>query len=186
MGLNKTTSLVLVLGIWLGASILLLWVVGSSFPGVEKAVQNNEKLAERAGFEPGDSAAKKISVPWVVTGELNRQYFAGWNIGQLVLAGAALLCAARCRQRATFLVLSIAALVVLALSFWLAPAITEAGRSLDFVPRDPPPAQEASFMSLHRWYTGLEVAKVILLVLAVKLVGREEGRDSGEAAQQAS
>ena len=186
MGLKKTTTLVLVLGIWLGASALLLWVVGSSFPGVEKAVQNNEKLAERAGFKPGDAAARKISVPWVVTGELNRQYFAGWNIGQLILAGTALLCAARCRQRATFLVLCIAALIVLALSFWLAPELTVTGRSLDFVPRDPPPAQESRFMGLHRLYTGLELAKVVLLVLAVKLAGREEGKHPGEPAQQAS
>ena len=186
MGLKKTTTLVLVLGIWLGASALLLWVVGSSFPGVEKAVQNNEKLAKKAKLKPGDAAARKISVPWVVTGELNRQYFAGWNIGQLILAGTALLCAARCRQRATFLVLCIAALIVLALSFWLAPELTVTGRSLDFVPRDPPPAQESRFMGLHRLYTGLELAKVVLLVLAVKLAGREEGKHPGEPAQQAS
>jgi len=186
MGLKKTTTLVLVLGIWLGASALLLWVVGSSFPGVEKAVQNNEKLAKEAGLKPGDAAARKISVPWVVTGELNRQYFAGWNVGQLILAGTALLCAARCRQRATFLVLCIAAFIVLALSFWLAPELTVTGRSLDFVPRDPPPAQESRFMGLHRLYTGLELAKVVLLVLAVKLAGREEGKRPGEPAQQAS
>jgi hypothetical protein len=186
MGLKKTTTLVLVLGIWLGASILLLWVVGSSFPGVERAVQNNEKLAERAGFKPGDAAAKKISVPWVVTGELNRQYFAGWNLGQLVLAGLALVCAARCRQRAAFLVLCFAGLIVLALTFWLAPEITATGRSLDFVPREPPPPQESRFMGLHRVYTGLEIAKVVLLVLAVKLSGREEGKAAGASSQQAS
>ena len=182
---KKTTTLVLVLGIWLGASILLLWVVGSSFPGVERAVQNNEKLAEKAGFKPGDSAAKKISVPWVVTGELNRQYFAGWNIGQLALAGMALVCAARCRQRGSLLVLSLAALIVLVLTFWLAPEITETGRSLDFVPREPPPAEEARFMGLHRVYTGLELVKLVLLAVAVKLSTREEeGEALGAPPQQ--
>ena len=178
MALNKTLALVLVLGIWLGASVLLLWVVGSSFQGVERAVVENEKLAQKAGFEPGDAAARKISVPWVVTGELNRQYFAGWNAGQLVLAGAALVLAARCRQRAAFMSLCAAARIVLVLTFWLAPELTTLGRALDFVPRDPPPPAEARFMGIHRWYTALEIAKVVLGALAVKLGARP--RNGGE------
>ena len=41
-------------------------------------------------------------------------------------------------------------------------------------------------MGLHRVYTGLEIAKVVLLVLAVKLSGREEGKAAGASSQQAS
>ena len=51
MEAKKTTALVFVLGVWLGSSILLLWVVGSSFPGVERAVVENNRLAGEAGIE---------------------------------------------------------------------------------------------------------------------------------------
>ena len=55
MAARRKMTLILVLGIWLGASFLLLWVVGSSFPGVERAVVENEQLASRVGFKPGDA-----------------------------------------------------------------------------------------------------------------------------------
>ena len=58
MEAKKTTALVFVLGVWLGSSILLLWVVGSSFPGVERAVVENNRLAAAAGFAPGPAGAQ--------------------------------------------------------------------------------------------------------------------------------
>ena len=106
MAARRKMTLTLVLGTWLGASFLLLWVVGSSFPGVERAVVENEQLASRVGFKPGDAAAKKTSVAWVITGELNRQNFSSWNAGQLLLAGAALFCALRAGSRGALLAVS--------------------------------------------------------------------------------
>lgn len=167
MTAKKTTALILVLGIWLGASILLLFIVGSSFPGVERAVVENERLAERAGFGPGDPARKKTSVAWVVAGELNRQYFSSWNAGQLILAVLALVLASRLKQRRALAGLCGAGLIVLVLAFWLAPELTSLGRSLDFVPREPPPPALETFNSLHGIYTALELAKMVLIVLAV-------------------
>tara|TARA_B100000929_G_C15497497_1_gene416420 strand:+ start:954 stop:1505 length:552 start_codon:yes stop_codon:yes gene_type:complete len=167
MAARRKMALTLVLGTWLGASFLLLWVVGSSFPGVERAVVENEQLASRVGFKPGDAAAKKTSVAWVITGELNRQNFSSWNAGQLLLAAAALFCALRAGSRGALLGVCGAGVLVLVLTFWLAPEITTLGRSLDFVPRDPPPAALERFNGLHGIYTSLELAKVLLLLLAV-------------------
>ena len=167
MAARRKMALTLVLGTWLGASFLLLWVVGSSFPGVERAVVENERLASRVSFKPGDAAAKKTSVAWVITGELNRQNFSSWNAGQLLLAGAALFCALRAGSRGALLGVCGAGALVLVLTFWLAPEITTLGRSLDFVPRDPPPAALERFNGLHGIYTSLELGKVLLLILAV-------------------
>lgn len=167
MTVRRKMSSILVLGTWLGASFLLLWVVGSSFPGVERAVVENKELAARAGFKPGETAKKKTSVAWVITGELNRQNFSSWNMGQLLLAGAALLCASRAGSRGALLGICGATALVLVLTFWLAPEITTLGRSLDFLPRDPPPAELERFNSLHGIYTFLELGKVFLLMLAV-------------------
>ena len=169
MAAKKTTALIFVLGVWLGSSILLLWVVGSSFPGVERAVVENNRLTAAAGFAPGQDAAKKVSVAWVVAGELNRQYFSGWNVGQLALAVCALVFASRSGPRGALLGLCGAGLIVLALTFWLAPEITTLGRSLDFVPREPPPAALESFNRLHGIYTALELVKVTLIALATWL-----------------
>ena len=103
---------------------------------------------------------------WVVTGELNRQNFSGWNLGQMALAGAALLCALRAGCRGALLSICVAGVLVLVLTFWLAPEITALGRSLDFVAREPPPVGLERFNQLHGIYTTLELAKVALLVVA--------------------
>lgn len=159
----------LVLGAWIGASVAMLGVVGYSFPGIARGIEANPRLAERVGFDPGADAPKKTSVPWVVVGELNRAYFFGWNRAQLVLAALALTAAAIDRRRAVAILAGIAAAIVLALTFHYAPEITERGRALDFVPRDPPPPALAEFESIHRLYTMLEVGKVSCLILAAAL-----------------
>lgn len=160
------------LGLWIGASVAVLGVVGYSFPGIERSLETNEKLKERIGFEPGDTNAKKASVPWVVVGELNRHYFAGFNWAQLVLAVAALALSWKRHRSAAFLFIALAFSATVILTFHLAPELTERGRELDFVPRDPPPKEEIVFIASHRVYTGVELAKTVWLIIAAVLTAR--------------
>jgi len=164
-----------VLGLWLGASVMFLGVVGYSFPGIGQALRNNDKLAERVEFAPDDDVKKKSSTLWVLVGELNRTYFFGWNASQLGFAALTLLVAMRDRRIGVVGLAGLAALIVVALTFYLAPEITEKGRLLDFAPRDPPPPELAEFQRLHWIYTGLEAGKVVLLFIAacVGLRGRD-------------
>ena len=170
--MDHRAALVLLLGIWIGASVAVVGVVGYSFPGIERSLESNEKLRARAGFEVGDVAKKKTSPLWVLVGELNRHYFRGFNTAQLVLAALTLALATLSRRRSVLILVAVAALITVVLAFYLAGEITEQGRDLDFVPREPPPGQEAEFLKLHRVYTGLEAAKTLLLVGAALLTAR--------------
>jgi hypothetical protein len=47
------------------------------------------------------------------------------------------------------------------MTLWLTPEITSLGRSLDFVPRQPPPPGMRRFWILHATYTALELLKLL-------------------------
>lgn len=154
------------LGLWLGGSIVLVAVVGYNFAGIDTSFDVNPKLAERAGFAPEDEAAKKTSVIWVFASELNRAFFHAWNRCQLALGGLAfLVLAIRLPRRTTLLCVTLALAIAAILTFYLEPRIIEIGRSLDFVPRDPPPGDLAEFYTLHKAYTGLAFAQMVLVLI---------------------
>ncbi len=56
--------------------------------------------------------------------------------------------------------------ILLFLTVWLTPQILSIGRSLDFVPRDPPPSELATFGFLHATYTSLEMLKLVAGIVA--------------------
>jgi hypothetical protein len=157
----------LLVGIRLGASVLIIAVVAYSFPGIDAALEANPELARRAGFDPKDEGARKTSTLWVYTGEQNRAYFRAWNQAQLVL-GALTFLSALAASRSKGLALSLLGALAIAgvLAFFLGPEITSRGRALDFMPRSPPPPGLEGFQRLHQTYTVLEAAKVLCLAAA--------------------
>jgi len=161
-----------VIGIWVGATLTVLGVVGYSFPGIERAMKSNPPLEQNAGFELGDDQAKKESALWVIIGELNRHYFFGWNRAQLVLAALAIFAVACTRRRKALVYVAIASVITLVLTFELAPDLTDRGRAIDFKPRDTIVEEEAAFLRVHKVYTSLEFAKTIALLAAVVLTAR--------------
>jgi hypothetical protein len=58
---------------------------------------------------------------------------------------------------------------------WLTPQVTAVGRSLDFVPREPPPPSLRRFWILHGLYTSLELVKLLLGAVAAVWIGRAGG-----------
>ena len=55
---------------------------------------------------------------------------------------------------------------------WIAPEITAVGRSLDFVPRDPPPPALGRFGILHASYTALEIGKLVVGIIVAAWMTR--------------
>lgn len=169
----RSAAFMLFLGVWIGATGTVLGVVAWNFAGISRALEVNEGLAERAALSPGaDREARRANVIFVFAGELNRAIIAAWNRAQLVLAGVSLLLAVLAGSRlwVTAPVL-VATLIVVGLSFFLAPEIETRGRQLDFVPRTEPSraADFETFDSLHKTYVGAEGAKTVLLLAAAVL-----------------
>lgn len=167
----------LILGVWLGGSVILGAVVAYNFSGFDDLFARNPKLQQHAGFAPDDADAKKSSLLWVHSSELNRVFFEVWNRTQLVLGSLAVLLAVFGRVgRLPIVLLVMATAFVGLIQLALEPQIVELGRQLDFLPRDPPPPMLEDFQRHHGIYFAAEsirfgfvcVAALVLVVSAVR------------------
>ena len=169
-----------VLGIWLGGSVILGSIVAYNFSGIDDLFERNPKLEQHAGFALDDVAAKKASLLWVHSSELNRVYFEVWNRVQLVLGALAVVLALWGGARRLPIVLLILATALVAVTQWVfQPGIVELGRQLDFLSRVPPPPMLATFQHYHRAYFMAEsvrfglvcVAALFLIIAAMRRQG---------------
>lgn len=171
----------LVLGIWLGGSVILGAIVAYNFSGIDDLFDRNPRLQEHAGFSPDDSDAKKSSLLWVHSSELNRVFFEVWNRAQLVLGGLAVFLGVLGRRgRAPVVLLTIAAALIGLIHLVLEPQIVELGRQLDFLPRNPPPPMLEGFQRVHGIYFAAESLRFGLVCLATLLIvvpAMRRGRD---------
>ncbi len=171
MRVKALSLLYLIFGAWLGGSVLVGTAAGYNFAGFEDLFQRNPRLAERAGFEPDHIEAKKVSLLWVHSSELNRVLFESWNRTQLVLG---VLCIALALVSGARRIITAALILAVALiayaQFFLAPELVELGRQLDFVPRNPPPPELTPFKQLHGRYFALEAVRFALVALAALLL----------------
>lgn len=174
--MRKIAILHLLLGAWLGGSIMMGAVTAYHFGGFASLFERNPKLAEQAGFAVDDVSAKKSSLLWVHSSELNRVFFEVWNQAQIALGLLALLLALASRQRKIQITLLVVATAIVALShILLEPRIVELGRQLDFMPREPVPPIWADFQRLHGIYFSLEVVRLGLISLATLLLVLQAG-----------
>lgn len=171
--LKPSPGLSLALGLWLGATLVIIPVIAYNFQGIQRSVKVNDKLARNLDVPANriyDRDVRRSSILFVYAGELNRAQFYAWNRAQLVLAAACLLLALlRFPSRTVIFMLMGASLLVLALTFYMAPEVTSMGRELDLVPTETPGKEAlfARFASFHRNYIVLEGAKTLLLVVAI-------------------
>jgi hypothetical protein len=127
----------------------------------------NPKLAAHAGFVPGDVDAKKSSLLWVHSSELNRVFFEAWNRSQLILGALAIGLARWSRAGRTSVLFLVAAVLLVAVAHWLLePRIVELGRRLDFLPRNPPPPVLQTFQRYHGVYFVAEILRFGMVAVA--------------------
>lgn len=157
----KTHAAMFCLGVWVMGTVCVSIVAMQNFYTVDRLLDGPSHptftaFVEDAGREDARNVLRYLS------SELNRLFFQLWNVAQLGLGAAALWLlwdlrsAAAARLRWT-LVAMLAVVVVLTVG--ITPQILAIGRSIDFVPRDPPPPAVATFGALHAAYTLLELAK---------------------------
>ena len=177
----------LVLGIWLGGSVVLGAVVAYNFSGFDDLFARNPRLQEHAGFAPEDTDAKKSSLLWVHSSELNRVFFEFWNRTQIGLGALALVLAALGRAGRLALALLAVATVLVAFIHWVfEPQIVELGRQLDFMPRNPRPPMLDEFQRIHGLYFateslrfGLVLSSAMLLIFKGNPLPRARDDDTG-------
>ncbi len=149
------------LGVWVMGTVCVSIAAMQNFYTVDRLLDGPSHPAF-AAFVEGAGREDARNVLRYLSSELNRLFFQLWNVAQLGIGGAVLWllwdlrapAAARLRR----LIVAMLA-VVIVLTVGITPQILAVGRSIDFVPRDPPPPAVATFGVLHAAYTLLELAK---------------------------
>jgi hypothetical protein len=154
------------LGAWLMGSLISFVVAPTNFHRVDDLLNGSDNAAFRALVEQVGSAPTRELLRYLAS-ELNRLLFLLWNVAQVGLAALVLWLSWRWSndRRARQLTL-VATLLVAVLLLVFTPWITSVGRSLDFVPREPPPPELARFKLLHLAYTALDITKIVCLGFA--------------------
>lgn len=171
----KDRLVLCLLGAWSMGSVMLFVVAPRNFHVIDELLAGSANpsfrgLVEHVGRAPTRELLRYLS------SELNREFFWLWNVGQAALGALVLALSWRASpRRVRHLVLAAIGLVLLLLIVFT-PMITSVGRSLDFVPREPPPPQLARFGLLHVLYTALDLAKLVCLALATVWLVRAEPR----------
>ena len=141
--LRLTTYL---LGGWLLASALLLFVALTNFTMLKP-----ERLDGINQAFPGLEVEQQKQGLHYLAGELNREIFRVYNLGQLGVAVLALGCLVVSRRpgKVTIPLLTVNLLLCLSFVLYFSPTLGELGREIAFMPRDPKPPEVKRFFMIH-------------------------------------
>lgn len=145
-----------ILGLWLGASILMDVAASQNFQSVTRVLSGGDlRMFELTRAAGGSEPARLLLRQFA--GETNRFLFENWEWAEL-LVGLALflvLLFARSYQKLALALCLGMFVIVASQRFYLTPAITELGRAVEG-------GQGAMFKTFHALYGGAEIAKLLL------------------------
>jgi hypothetical protein len=160
------------LAIWLTGTVISAVVATENFYTIDRLLASSPNAAFHDAVDKlGAPAARDLL--WYLSSELNRLYFQYWNLAQLAIGILALwlVVPLPVDRRAVWGIVAMLA-IVLFLTAVLTPPIVSIGRELDFVPREPPPAELRKFGLLHTAFTVATLINLILGVLATFWIQR--------------
>lgn len=158
-----------ILGVWMGWTLFMWYLAGRSFSTVDRVLgSSNPQFAEAT--RPLSPEQTRVVLRHLAS-EINRTIFRAYGWGQITLAALLLLLLWRQSPRDTVaLVLAGSVFVVVViLALVITPQIISLGRSIDFLPRHPPPPGFRQFWMLHGAFTALDGVK---LFAGLVLLGR--------------
>ena len=152
---------VAILSAWITLTPLMWFAATKSFSTVDRVLRTADPRFKEA--TKGMTEGQARVVMRYAASEINRAYFWGYGLAQAVLGAVLLLLLWRETPRDSLgfgVVCGMLALVLI-LTLVLTPMIVSLGRSIDFVPRNPPPPIMPRFWALHGAFTGLDGVKFL-------------------------
>jgi hypothetical protein len=162
----------LLLGAWLGASILTDVAVTQNFQTVDRFLQTPGDPGTSVQLNALGRARQRVILRRNA-GEENNWIFLNWERVEFAIGGALfLLLLFGERPQKMMLALSLVPLAIVAAEhFLLTPRITDLGRIVDDLPATG--AQYSTFWTLHGLYSGLDIFKMLAMFgLAARLAFR--------------
>ena len=160
--MTRTSLLkVAILSAWLMLTPVMWYAASKSFSTVDRVLQTANPQFSQATKGMAEGQARVVLRH--LASEINRSFFWSYGLAQIVLGGALLLLLWRAIPRDSLGLGVVCFMVglVLILTFVLTPMIVSLGRSIDFVPRTPPPPEMPRFWALHGAFTGLDGVKYL-------------------------
>ena len=152
---------VAILGAWLVSTLCMWFAATKSFAAVDSVIKRADPQFVAATKPLGENTTR--TVLRYMASEINRTLFWGYGGLQIVLGALLLLLLWRQTPRHAVDIGVVATMLALSviLTLLITPWIISIGRSLDFVPRDPPPPIMPRFWALHGSFTGLDGVKFL-------------------------
>ena len=108
--------------------------------------------------------------------EVNRLFFSGWGWVQLGLAALSFALAWLCRcGRMLVILVGAMLLIVVGLALYVVPETVRLGRLMDFAADGSLPQVEGMFWTLHHAYTGVDMLKFVIGLVASAIAWRRAG-----------
>jgi hypothetical protein len=161
------------MAIWLSGSVFTAVVATQNFYTIDRLIDKSPNDVFRVVVETMENPPARDLLRYL-SSELNRLYFQYWNLAQLPVGIIALrlVNSIRGSRLATWGIVAMLC-VVLFLMVFIVPQMLSIGRSLDFVPRNPPPPGLRTFGLLHAAYAALTVVNVVLGILVTLWIQKE-------------
>ena len=162
------------MGVWLTGTVAMAVVATENFYTIDRLIEARPNPAFAADIDKFSHDATREVLRYL-SSELNRLYFQLWNVVQLGVGILALWLAVKLpgATRLKWWIVGMLAIVIF-LTVFITPFILSVGRSIDFVPRDPPPDGLRTFGLLHATYTVLDGIMLILGVMATLSLAKEK------------
>lgn len=150
-----------ILGAWIMSTLCMWFAATRSFATVESVLKRAEPQFLEA-TKPLGEASTRVVLRYMAA-EINRTLFWGYGALQIGLGAVLFLLLLRQKPRNAVDVGVVATMLALSviLTLVITPWITSLGRSIDFVPRNPPPPVMPRFWALHGSFTGLDGVKLL-------------------------
>ena len=152
---------VAILGAWVMSTLCMWFAATRSFSTVERVLKRAEpQFLETT--KPLGEASTRVVLRYMAS-EINRTLFWGYGALQIALGAILLLLVWWQTPRHTgdlSVVVGMLATAII-LTLVITPLLVSTGRSIDFLPRNPPPAVMPRFWALHGAFTGLDGAKLL-------------------------
>ena len=160
MGRSQVLA-VAILGAWIASTLCMWFAATRSFATVERVMKGAQpQFVETT--KPLGQASTRVVVRYMAS-EINRTLFRGYGALQIGLAALLFLLVLRQNPRHTLDISLVAIMLALSviLTLVITPMVTLVGRSIDFLPRNPPPPVMPRFWMLHGSFTGLDGVKLL-------------------------
>lgn len=163
--------LIFLLGAW-SCGTVFMWQTAIQNFAVAETVENSTREGLGAAAEGLAPGSLRTLVRYQAS-EVNRLFFSGWGWVQVGLAALAFALAWACRcGRALVAFVGAMLLITLGLALYVVPETVRLGRLMDFAAEGSQPQVESMFWTLHHAYTGVDMLKLAMGLVAAVIASR--------------